>query len=129
MREALKMARINADEVAYVNAHGTGTQAGDRAEIQALNEVFADTATLVSSTKGLTGHLMGASGAIESVILLLSLVRKQLPPNQPLRMVDSSVNFKLLSQPSAVLAQSYAMSNSFAFGGSNVSLIFQSGAL
>jgi 3-oxoacyl-(acyl-carrier-protein) synthase len=129
MREALKMARINADEVAYVNAHGTGTQAGDRAEIQALNEVFADTATLVSSTKGLTGHLMGASGAIESVIVLLSLDRKQLPPNQPLRMVDSSVNFKLLSQPSAVLAQSYAMSNSFAFGGSNVSLIFQSGAL
>ena len=123
------MARLNAGEMAYVNAHGTGTQAGDRAEIQALNEVFADTATLVSSTKGLTGHLMGASGAIEAVIVLLSLTRKQLPPNQPLRTIDSSVNFKILSQPRAVLEQGYAMSNSFAFGGSNVSLIFQSSAL
>lgn len=129
MREALMMARLNAGEVAYVNAHGTGTQAGDRAEIQALNEVFADTATLVSSTKGLTGHLMGASGAIEAVIVLLGLARKQLPPNQPLRTIDSSVNFKILSQPRAVLEQGYAMSNSFAFGGSNVSLIFQSSAL
>jgi 3-oxoacyl-(acyl-carrier-protein) synthase len=71
---------------------------------------------------------MGASGAIEAVIVLLGLRQKRLPSNQPLRTADPSIHFHLLTQPSMVTAPCFAMSNSFAFGGSNVSLIFKCNA-
>lgn len=125
MLQALKMAGYSPREITYVNAHGTGTLAGDRTEINSLNTVFEDTLAWVSSSKGLTGHTMGASGALEAVILMLCLQRGRIPPNRPIEKVDPCVRFNLAINQEAISKNSIVMSNSFAFGGSNVSLIFK----
>lgn len=125
MLQALMMAGYSSKEITYVNAHGTGTQAGDRTEIDSLNTIFEDTLAWISSTKGLTGHTMGASGALESVVLMLCLQHGKIPPNRPIEKVDPCVKFKLAISQETISKNSIVMSNSFAFGGSNVSLIFK----
>lgn len=125
MRTALSQCGARPEDVAYVNAHGTGTQAGDAAEIGALNQVFGKGATAVSSTKGATGHLMGASGAIEAVICLQSMQMGKIPPSTAVLEPEDAIGFSLVIDAAKVCRGGIFLSNSFAFGGTNVTLAFK----
>jgi 3-oxoacyl-[acyl-carrier-protein] synthase II len=125
MRQALEDAGLAAAAVGYVNAHGTGTPQNDRAEALALRRVFGEGGVLVSSTKSLVGHTMAAAGSVEAVATILALQHGLLPPTANLEQVDPEVPFDCLpgvARPAEIAA---ALSNSFGFGGQNVSLIFQ----
>ena len=124
MSLALKDAGLPATAVGYVNAHGTGTQQNDRVEAQALRQVFGEGAVLVSSTKSLIGHTMAGAGSVEAAATILALQHELLPPTANLETVDPEVAFDCLpgsARPARITA---ALSNSFGFGGQNVSLIF-----
>ena len=124
MHLALKDARLPPTTVSYVNAHGTGTQQNDRVEAQALRHVFGEGAVLVSSTKSLIGHTMAGAGSVEAAATILALQHELLPPTANLEAVDPEVAFDCLpgtARPARIAA---ALSNSFGFGGQNVSLIF-----
>jgi len=125
MRLALDDAGLAPGAVGYVNAHGTGTPQNDRAEALALRQVFGAGGVLVSSTKSLVGHTMAAAGSVETAATILALQHGLLPPTANLEHVDPDVPFDCLpgtARPAAVAA---ALSNSFGFGGQNVSLIFR----
>jgi 3-oxoacyl-(acyl-carrier-protein) synthase len=111
-------------EIAYVNAHGTGTAQNDRAEAAALERVFGAGNVLVSSTKSLIGHTMGAAGALEAVVTILALEAGLLPPTAHLEEPDPVVPFDCIPKTARPCPVNAAMSNSFGFGGQNVSLIF-----
>ncbi|TXN21725.1 beta-ketoacyl-[acyl-carrier-protein] synthase family protein [Methylobacterium sp. WL9] len=126
MRAALTDADLAARDIAYVNAHGTGTRANDLTEVRALREVFGPGAVPpVSSTKGTTGHALGAAGALEAVATVLAMTRSVAPPTANLTDQDPELDIDaipLLARPMPIRA---AMSNSFAFGGLNASLILR----
>jgi 3-oxoacyl-[acyl-carrier-protein] synthase II len=124
MRLALRAARMTPDGIGYVNAHGTGTPQNDRIEALALSRVFGDGAALVSSTKSLIGHTMAAAGSVEAVATVLALVHGLVPPTANLRNLDPEVPFDCVPITARPAELSAAMSNSFGFGGQNVSLIF-----
>lgn len=126
MRMALAAAGIEACDIGYVNAHGTGTRTNDRAESAALNAVFGEAGVPVSSTKGVTGHTLGAAGIIDALITLLALEHRVLPPSAQLRNPDPELAVDIVREPRA-LAAPCAMSNNFGFGGSNCTLIFGRG--
>lgn len=126
MRAALDDARLSADAIGYVNAHGTGTTHNDLAEALALHRVFGARARRipVSSTKSLVGHTLGAAGAIEAVISLLALGGGYLPPTAHTAQLDPAIDLDLIrgsARPSQVEA---VLSSSFAFGGNNSALVF-----
>ncbi|MFE0592673.1 beta-ketoacyl-[acyl-carrier-protein] synthase family protein [Micromonospora echinospora] len=123
MRRALASGGVDATAVGYVNAHGTGTKLGDIAETTALATVFGAGAVPVSSTKGLTGHLLGASGALEAAVTALALGRGLLPPTYHLDDPDPDCPADHVRVEARVAAPEYALSNSFGFGGQNVSLL------
>ena len=125
MCAALEQAGVKADEVSYVNAHATGTRAGDASEIDALNTLFGESQTLVSSTKGATGHLMGAAGAMEAILSIKALHLEKCPPNTGVNLLDSQIRFESPLQAQALPSSGVCLSNSFAFGGTNVSLVFK----
>jgi 3-oxoacyl-[acyl-carrier-protein] synthase II len=125
MRLALDDARLPPAAVGYVNAHGTGTRQNDRVEAQALRQVFGEGAVLVSATKSLVGHTLAGAGCVEAAATILALEHGLLPPTANLDVVDPEVAFDCLpgvARPAAITA---ALSNSFGFGGQNVSLIFR----
>ena len=124
MRRALLDARVEADDVDYVNAHGTGTEVNDRVEAEALHDVFGErTATLaVSSTKGLHGHAVGASGAMELLGTLLALREGLLPANTGSENIDSALRLPGVLLENQRMQPRLALSNSFAFGGLNAVL-------
>ena len=124
MREALARARLTPADIAYVNAHGTGTVQNDRAEAVALEHVFGAGKVLVSSTKSLIGHTMGAAGAMEAVATILAMEAGLLPPTAHLTEPDPTIPFDCIANVPRPFACDCAMSNSFGFGGQNVSLIF-----
>jgi 3-oxoacyl-[acyl-carrier-protein] synthase II len=127
MRLALDAAGVPASAVGYVNAHGTGTPQNDRVEALALGQVFGQGSVLVSSTKSMVGHTMAAAGTIEAIATLLTLQHGLVPPTVNLRQPDPDVPFDCVpgvARPSAV---EVALSNSFGFGGQNVSLVFRKG--
>ena len=124
MHLALKDARLPPTAVGYVNAHGTGTQQNDRVEALALRQVFGEGAVLVSSTKSLIGHTMAGAGSVEAVATILALQHELLPPTANLETVDPEVAFDCLPGTARPARISAALSNSFGFGGQNVSLIF-----
>ena len=124
MHLALKDARLPPTAVGYVNAHGTGTQQNDRVEALALRQVFGEGAVLVSSTKSLIGHTMAGAGSLEAVATILALQHELLPPTANLETVDPEVAFDCLPRTARPARISAALSNSFGFGGQNVSLIF-----
>lgn len=124
MHLALTTANLAPNQVSYVNAHATGTLAGDQSEIAALNEVFCGVPALISSTKGATGHLMGAAGALEAIISIQALRTRCCPPSTALQEADAEIRFPLPSMPTELARHGVCLSNSFAFGGSNVSLVF-----
>ncbi|EMB3081604.1 beta-ketoacyl-ACP synthase II [Providencia rettgeri] len=127
MENALKDAGIQASDVGYINAHGTSTPAGDLAEAQAVVSVFGEgTDVLVSSTKSMTGHLLGAAGAIESIFTILSLCDQTVPPTINLNNPDEACKLDFVpGHARKVENMEYALCNSFGFGGTNGSLIFR----
>jgi 3-oxoacyl-[acyl-carrier-protein] synthase II len=124
MRLALAEARREPSAVGYVNAHGTGTAQNDRIEAGALRCVFGEGGVLLSSTKSLIGHTMAAAGAAEAVATLLALQHGLIPPTANLAAVDPEVPFDCVPAVARPAAVEIAMSNSFGFGGQNVSLVF-----
>jgi 3-oxoacyl-(acyl-carrier-protein) synthase len=125
MQEALSRADVSPRDIQYVNAHGTGTVQNDRSEAVALEHVFGAGNVLVSSIKSLIGHTMGAAGALEAVATLLAMDAEVLPPTANLHVPDPEVPFDCLAHTPRPHAVACAMSNSFGFGGQNVSLIFR----
>lgn len=125
MREALAMAGLGAAEIDYLNLHGTATPGNDAAEDRAVTSVFgAAAATLAcSSTKGYTGHTLGAAGGVEAAICLLALRHGWLPPTLNLREPDPALHLPVLREARRVRPRVVA-SNSFGFGGSNACLLF-----
>jgi nodulation protein E len=126
IRNALADAGLAADAVDYINAHGTGTAANDRAEAAAIRAVFGDRdeQVAVSSTKSMVGHAMGASGAIEAIATIAALERGIVPPTLNYLGPDPEVGIDPTPDVARELAIDVALSNSFAFGGLNVALAF-----
>jgi 3-oxoacyl-[acyl-carrier-protein] synthase II len=124
MSRALKDAGIPAEDVEYINAHGTSTPAGDPAEVRAVKSVFGDHARrlLMSSTKSMTGHLLGAAGGLEAVITALTLARGIVPPTINLERPDPQCDLDFVPNQARQRAVKAALSNSFGFGGHNVTL-------
>lgn len=128
MRLALRQAGLQPRDVGYCNAHGTATRIGDVVERDALAEVWGDAIDLlsVSSTKSMHGHLLGAAGAIEALVTVLALHRRQLPPNGHRGEVDPACSLNLVPDAGAAAPHlEAAISNSFAFGGTNAVLLFR----
>jgi 3-oxoacyl-[acyl-carrier-protein] synthase II len=124
MRAALASAGLRPADISYVNAHGTGTKLGDAAESAALHTVFGADQPAVSSTKGSTGHLLGAAGAVEAAVTVLALVRGILPPTVNLDDPDPSCALDHVRGAARTTPIHAALTNSFAFGGHNISLVF-----
>jgi 3-oxoacyl-[acyl-carrier-protein] synthase II len=124
---ALKDAGITPDQVDYVNAHGTSTPLGDAIETAALKRVFGDRAKKVpiSSTKSMTGHLLGGAGGLEAGISVLALRDQILPPTVNYDTPDPACDLDYIPNVARKAAATYALSNSFGFGGTNASLIFK----
>lgn len=127
MRHALARAQINPEQVGYVNAHGTSTPAGDLAETQAIRAVYGEHASklAVSSTKSMTGHLLGAAGAIEAIATVQALSSGVLPPTINYTDPDPELNLDYVPNVAREQQVEYAVSNSFAFGGQNAVLTFK----
>lgn len=123
MRAAMAAASLAAEEIGYVNAHGTATQANDRSESAALSAVFGPRAVPISSTKGVTGHTLGAAGIVESIITTQALGRATLPPSANCGSPDPALDVDLVTAPRPARIR-HAMTNSFGFGGSNCALVF-----
>jgi len=126
MQLALQDAGLEPSAVQYLNAHATSTPLGDRAEASAICEVFGDHAKdlLVSSTKSMTGHLLGGAGSLEAGITVLALRDQIAPPTTNIEELDEICQFGLVRDSAVSVPMEYAMSNSFGFGGANASLIF-----
>ncbi len=127
MAAALADASINADQVQYVNAHATSTPLGDRGEIVAIKRAFGSAAEqlMVSSTKSVTGHLLGAAGAVEAIFCVLALRDQVVPATINLDNPDAGIALDLVPNTSRQVKLDVVMSNSFGFGGTNGTLIFQ----
>jgi len=125
MRAALKDARRNADDVDYVNAHGTGTLQNDRSETAALRDVFGSEARriAVSSSKAVLGHGLGAAGALEMAVTALAIHRQIIPPTANFEAVDPDCDLDVVPNVARQADVNVAMSNSFAFGGLNAVLL------
>lgn len=127
MVNALRDAGVNPDEVAYINAHGTSTKAGDLAEAYAIRSVFgahAD-ALAVSSTKSMVGHLLGAAGAVEAIFTMLAMRDGVAPPTINLDNPDEGCDLNFVANTAQQRDIPIALSNSFGFGGTNGSLVFR----
>ncbi|MDQ6622687.1 MAG: beta-ketoacyl-[acyl-carrier-protein] synthase family protein [Verrucomicrobiota bacterium] len=123
MEHALTSAGIAADEVDYINAHGTATPFNDAAEGKAIAELFGRVP--VSSSKSMMGHSLGAAGAIEAVISLLALRDQLLPPNINFRESDPALNLDIVANAARPARLATVLSNSFGFGGTNASLLLR----
>ena len=126
MRSALRDAGLSVDQVDYVNAHGTSTPAGDVAEVSAIKSALGDHAykTAVSSTKSMTGHLLGAAGGIEAIFSVLALRDQVAPPTINQFTPDPECDLDFVPGQAREMRIQVAMSNSFGFGGTNGSLVF-----
>lgn len=126
MQQAVKEAGIDETQVDYINAHGTSTHANDSAEAKAINEVFANNDHVkVSSTKGMTGHALGAAGAIEAVATIGAILHNQMPVNVGVVNQDEECDVELVDDNNKNAEVNYAISNSFGFGGHNAVIAFK----
>ncbi|MEV7870666.1 beta-ketoacyl-[acyl-carrier-protein] synthase family protein [Streptomyces sp. NPDC088124] len=123
MRNALASGGLVPDDVGYVNAHGTATKLGDIAEARAIRSVFGERSPAVSGTKSMTGHLLGGSGAVEAAVSALAVARGTLPPTHNLDEVDPQCELDHVRGGARKQRVEAALSNSFAFGGHNVSVL------
>ena len=127
MRLALRQSRLNPEQITYINAHGTSTSANDVTETGAIKTVFgpyAKEGLMVSSTKSMTGHLLGAAGAIEAAFSVLAIKDGIIPPTINLDNPDERCDLDYVPHRAREVKVKYAMSNSFGFGGTNGSLVF-----
>jgi len=127
MKDAIKDSGINPDEIDYINAHGTSTQLNDANETAAIKTVLGERAykTPVSSTKSMTGHMLGAAGGVESAFTVLALQQGVLPPTINLDNPDPACDLDYVPHEARQASITTALSNSFGFGGTNASLIFR----
>jgi 3-oxoacyl-[acyl-carrier-protein] synthase II len=129
MEAALRVAGISPDKIDYVNAHATSTPVGDSLESQAIENVFGEKAKshelLVSSTKSMTGHLLGGAGGLEAGITIMALMNQIAPPTMNLENVDPICRLNYVPNKPQAAKIDYALSNSFGFGGTNGSLVFK----
>ena len=127
MRNALKDAKLNPDQIDYINAHGTSTPLGDRAETVAIKRAFGEHAkkVAVSSTKSMTGHLLGGAGGLEAGIVVCALKEQIAPPTANYENPDPDCDLDYIPNEARPLKMEYALSNSFGFGGTNGALIFK----
>ncbi len=124
MQLALDDAGLSATSIGHVNAHGTSTPLNDAAEADAIRKVFGHHTPAVTSTKGVTGHLIGAAGATEAVACLLALQHGEVPPTANLERIGDDIRLDVVQGAPRPLAHDYALSNSFGFGGHNATLVF-----
>ena len=124
MKMALKESNLNADDIDYVNAHGTSTPVGDLIELAAVEKLISNKNLFMSSNKSAIGHLLGAAGAVEAVFSIKSLEEKVLPPTLNLDNPDTNTHINLIPHNSIQKSINNVLSNSFGFGGTNASLIF-----
>jgi len=129
IRMALQDAGVRPEQIDYVNPHATSTPTGDRNEAAALRQIFSHRhrgLPLVSATKSLTGHLLGAAGAVEAVFVCLSLQAGKIPPTINVANLDPDcAGLNLVREAAVEVPLRYALSNSFGFGGTNASLVFK----
>lgn len=127
IRNALRDAQLNTDQIQYINAHGTSTPAGDKAEAAAIKTVFGDHAyeLSVSSTKSMVGHLLGAAGAVEAIFSILAIRDQVAPPTINLEEPDEGCDLDFVALQAKPKAIDAVISNSFGFGGTNGSLVFR----
>ncbi|MCL9783683.1 beta-ketoacyl-ACP synthase II [Vibrio sp. S4M6] len=128
MEAAMRDAGVNGEQVGYVNAHGTSTPAGDVAEIKGIKRALGEAGSkqvLVSSTKSMIGHLLGAAGSVEAIITIMSLVDQKVPPTINLDDPEEELGIDLVPHVSRDVDMEYAACNSFGFGGTNGCLIFK----
>ena len=129
MENALKSARLGPHDIEYVNAHATSTPLGDVTESRAIQRLFGEHATshklLVSSTKSMTGHLLGGAGGLEAGIMVMALMCQTAPPTTNLDNIDTGCELNYVANKPQKAAVHTALSNSFGFGGTNGSLVFR----
>jgi len=127
MKITLKDGSVNPSEVDYINAHGTSTKYGDEIETNAIKTVFGEHAykVAISSTKSMIGHLLGAAGGVEAVIVILSIYNDIIPPTINLDKPDPKCDLDYVPYKSRRMTVNYALSNSFGFGGTNACLLFK----
>jgi len=127
MQNTLNDAKLQPQDVGYINAHGTSTDIGDKLETIAIKRAFGDHARklAVSSTKSMTGHLLGGAGGLEAGITVLALRDQILPPTANLDNPDPDCDLDYVPNHPRKAALEYAMSNSFGFGGTNGALLFR----
>ena len=124
--EALKEAQITPNQVDYINAHGTSTPMGDMVEFKAVKEIFGDTNVAMSSTKSMTGHMLGAAGSVEAIYTLLAMQNNLMPPTINLDTPEEETSgFNLVPYTAQEKRINIALSNSFGFGGTNAALLFK----
>jgi 3-oxoacyl-[acyl-carrier-protein] synthase II len=126
MRNALKNARVNADSINLINAHGTSTPLGDKNETDAIKTAFGEhaKALVVNSTKSMTGHLLGGAGGLESVFTVLSVFHQKIPPTINIFNQDPECDLDYCANVARDAKIDYALKNNFGFGGTNGSLVF-----
>jgi len=126
MDSALRNAGLNPEQIHYINAHGTSTPAGDLAETDAAKRTFGDYAyqLTMSSTKSMTGHLLGAAGGIEAIFTALAIRDQVAPPTINLQNPSDDCDLDYAANTTKEMKIDYAISNSFGFGGTNGTLIF-----
>lgn len=127
MNTALKAAGISPEDVDHINMHGTSTPLGDIAETNSIKKVFGDHAYKINlnSTKSMTGHTLGAAGAIESIASLLSIYHGEIPPTINIDNQDPECDLNYTANKSVIREVKYALNNAFGFGGHNSSLVFK----
>ena len=127
MQNAINDAKVDISRIGYINAHGTSTQAGDMAETNAVKTVFGAGAknVMMGSTKSMTGHLLGAAGAVEAIFSIQALMNNQVPPTINLDNPDVGCDLDYIAHTARDANLEYALCNSFGFGGTNGSLIFK----
>jgi len=127
MLNTLSYAKIQAENVGYINAHGTSTDIGDKLETVAIKRAFGDHAykVAISSTKSMTGHLLGGAGGLEAGITVLALRDQKAPPTINLENPDPECDLDYVPNKARDVSMEFAMSNSFGFGGTNGALLFR----
>jgi 3-oxoacyl-[acyl-carrier-protein] synthase II len=127
MKMALSTAKVNPEQVDYINAHGTSTPYGAVGETMAIRSVFGANADklMVSSTKSMTGHLLGAAGGVEAIFSLMAMKNSVVPPTINYENPDPECDLDYVPNTARDAKVDYAMSNSFGFGGTNASLLFK----
>jgi nodulation protein E len=127
MKLAMEDAKMNVEQVGYINAHGTGTLVNDTMEVAAIKNVFGNHANElpISSTKSMHGHALGATSSLEAVATIMALKNGILPPTANFEEVDETCNIDVIANASRSKSIKYALSNAFAFGGLNAVLAFK----